>query len=126
MVRETKQMYPQLQTPRGQILLQLDFTADVWLRIYVDGAKVYEGMVEEGIQQSYSAQQQVYVHAGVASAVVATVNGEEHGPLGPEPDTSRIEWTLAPGTPSVVSPIVPTQIVIAPGAPATATPTPRR
>ena len=113
--------------PNAGILLQLDFSADVWIRVYVDGAKVYEGMVEAGEQQGYSAKQQIYVHAGVASAVSATINGQEHGPLGPEPDTIRIEWALAPGTPSVASPIMPTQIVISSSAAAsTATPTPRR
>ena len=103
--------------------MQLEISEDVWLRVYADGAKVFEGLAEKGTQKSLVGEMQVYVHCGIGSAVHATVNGKEYGPLGQSTDTVRVEWTLAPGTPSVVSSIMPTQIVLPTGTP---TPTPRR
>ncbi len=93
-----------------QVVLISDMSA--WLRVYADGEKVYEGMMEQGTTRAWSASRQLYVHCGYANGVRAIVNGEEYGPLGPEADTVRVEWTLAAGTPSVSSVVKPTQIVL--------------
>ena len=105
------------------IHVQLQISEDVWLRVYTDGAKVFEGLAEKGTSKSFVGEAQVYVHCGIGNAVSAIANGNEYGLLDQGRDTVRVEWTLAPGTPSVVSSIMPTQIVLPTG---TATPTPRR
>lgn len=86
----------------------------VWLRVYADGAKVFEGMMDQGATQTWTAERQLYVHCGYANGVRAVVNGREYGVLGPQADTVRVEWALAAGTPSVSSVVSPTQVVVTP------------
>lgn len=99
--------------PDGTVSVELEYQAEAWMRIYVDGLKVYEGLVPAGTTQSWRATQHVYVHCGYGSGVLATVNGQLYGALGPEPDTVRVEWSIAAGTPSVESVSLPTQVILA-------------
>lgn len=105
---------PTATWPASDAPIQVALIADmsVWLRVYTDGAKVFEGMMDQGVTRAWSANQQIYVHCGYANGVRAVVNGQEYGQLGPQADTVRIEWALAAGTPSVSSVVKPTQIVL--------------
>jgi hypothetical protein len=94
------------------IHIQLEILANVWLRVYSDGAKIFEGEATQGETRDFTAEGQLYVHAAYGNAVRAVANGEEYGLLGTTVDPVRIEWAIAPGTPSVVSTIQPTQVVL--------------
>jgi len=85
------------------------------MRVYADGEKVFEGSAFKGETQTWEADRQLYVHCGYGSAVRAIVNGRECGLLGRGADTVRVEWLLAPGTPSVASTVMPTQVILREG-----------
>ena len=101
------------------IHVRLEYLENVWMRIYSDGAKIFEGEAAKGSWRDWTAQEQLYVHAAYGNAVRATANGVAYGLLGETTDSVRVEWIVAPGTPSVVSPVEPTQVVVP-----QATPTP--
>jgi cytoskeletal protein RodZ len=109
------------------IHVELQITARAWMRVYADGQRVFEGFAEKGTTQIWDAAKQLYIHCGYGSGVRAIVNGQEYGLLSQAPDTVRVEWTLAVGTPSVEEMIIPTQIVLPLGlsdrTPQTTTPT---
>ena len=94
------------------IHVELQIAARAWMRVYADGQRVFEGFAEKGTTQNWDAAKQIYIHCGYGSGVRAIVNGQEYGLLSQEPDTVRVEWTLAVGTPSVEEMIIPTQIVL--------------
>jgi cytoskeleton protein RodZ len=94
------------------IHVELQFTARAWLRVYSDGQRVFEGFAEKGTTQAWDATKQLYIHCGYGSGVRASVNGRDYGPLSQDPDTVRVEWALAAGTPSVENMIIPTQVVL--------------
>lgn len=109
--------------PVAGLRVELEILRDVWLRVYADGVPVFDGLAAKGSPQAWSAKQQLYVHCAEANAVRARVNGQLYGVLGKESDPVRVEWRLAPGTPSIPSTVSPTQIVLSS---LTTTPTPRR
>ena len=118
-----------LTTSAAGLHAEFQFQAKAWFIVYSDGRKVFDGLVERGTMQKWDAAQQIYVYCGYGSGVRATVNGQEYGQLSAEPDTVRIEWTLAPGTPSVSEAVAPTQVILSSGTstpPLRATPTATR
>jgi len=114
----TPELSPTATLPPSNAPIQVTLISQmsVWLRVYADGVKVFEGMMDQGATQSWTAERQLYVHCGYANGVRAVVNGQEYGVLGSQADTVRVEWTLAAGTPSVSSVVSPTQVVITPNA----------
>jgi cytoskeleton protein RodZ len=57
-------------------------TADAWLKVEVDGKKVYEGVLSQGATQTWSASQILKIRSGNAGAVNLSVNQEMAKPLG--------------------------------------------
>ncbi len=60
-----------------------------WLRIVVDGKTEFEGMLSQGAQRSWAAEEQVTVRAGDAGAVEVSFNESQPKPLGQPGDVQE-------------------------------------
>lgn len=60
-----------------------------WLRIVVDGKTEFEGMLSQGAQRTWAAEEQVTVRAGDAGAVVVSYNESQPQPLGQPGDVQE-------------------------------------
>jgi len=64
--------------------VQVDVTLreQSWMRVEVDGETVFEGMLAEGIQRTWSGEQEVIIRAGNAGGVMVAYNQAEAQPMG--------------------------------------------
>uniref|UniRef100_A0A832H5W6 Helix-turn-helix domain-containing protein n=1 Tax=Oscillatoriales cyanobacterium SpSt-402 TaxID=2282168 RepID=A0A832H5W6_9CYAN len=60
-----------------------------WLRIVVDGKTEFEGMLSQGAQRSWAAEEQLTVRAGDAGAVEVSYNESQPKPLGQPGDVQE-------------------------------------
>jgi cytoskeleton protein RodZ len=72
--------------------LSVEITSRSWLRVEVDGAKVFEGFLEAGEKRVWEGAERVLLRAGNAGGVLVTLNGELLGPLGKPDETVDKEW----------------------------------
>jgi hypothetical protein len=70
---------PPRQAP---LIAKVELSADAWLKVEVDGKKVYEGVLSKGTTQTWSASQTLKIRSGNAGAVQLSVNQETAKPLG--------------------------------------------
>lgn len=77
------------------VRVDVTLTAQSWLRVQVDGKTDYEGVLSEGTQRTWTADQQVIVRAGNAGGVMVAYNNGQAKPLG-EPGAVE-EVTFKPG-----------------------------
>jgi cytoskeletal protein RodZ len=64
------------------VRVALTLKTQSWVRIVADGELVYEGVLQEGTQQSWFANQQVIVRAGNAGGVLVSYNESKPKPMG--------------------------------------------
>jgi cytoskeleton protein RodZ len=64
------------------VSVSLNLTDRSWLRVTVDGKVEFEGILAEGAQQSWAAQQAIVIRAGNAGAVVVSPNQGTAQPMG--------------------------------------------
>lgn len=64
------------------VSVSLNLTDRSWLRVTVDGKVEFEGILAEGAQQSWAAQQAIVIRAGNAGAVVVSPNQGAAQPMG--------------------------------------------
>jgi len=64
------------------VSVSLNLTDRSWLRVTVDGEVEFEGILAEGAQQSWAAQQAIVIRAGNAGAVVVSPNQGAAQPMG--------------------------------------------
>jgi hypothetical protein len=62
--------------------VKVELSADAWLKVEVDGKKVYEGVLSKGSTQTWHASQTLKIRSGNAGAVHLTVNQETAKTLG--------------------------------------------
>ena len=64
------------------IQVELELQDRSWLRVIVDGKQEFEGVLPEGTQRSWAAEDAIVVRAGNAGGVLAIFNGQEAEPMG--------------------------------------------
>ncbi len=60
----------------------LNLQDESWVRVTADGKTLFEGILQKGMQQSFSAQKELTIRSGNAGAVLVSVNQKEAQPLG--------------------------------------------
>ncbi len=80
-------------TPPG-IVVDVRVLDRVWLRVTVDDAVVFEGVLEPVTVRSWSGRNRVAIKSGIPGSTYVTVNGEYKGAMGP-PGQEPLElvWT---------------------------------
>ncbi|WP_013320936.1 helix-turn-helix domain-containing protein [Gloeothece verrucosa] len=73
------------------VALALDGTS--WLKVLVDGKTQYEGTLEAGVKQNWTAQEKVTIIAGNAGAVTYSVNSKPAQRLGEAGEVKEIKLT---------------------------------
>jgi transcriptional regulator with XRE-family HTH domain len=84
---------PTAPTPPG-IVVDVRVLDRVWLRVTVDDAVVFEGVLEPVTVRSWSGRNRVAIKSGIPGSTYVTVNGEYKGAMGP-PSQEPLElvWT---------------------------------
>ena len=80
-------------TSDNGIKAALQLEADSWLQVRVDGKVEYEGILQEGSQQSWDAQEKLIIRAGNAGAVKLSVNNKPLEVLGELGEVKTVEVT---------------------------------
>lgn len=89
---------PQVQpAPEEPIVVDVEFVQQSWVRVTADGDEAYEGILQEGAERSWTAQESLTIRAGNAGGVVLTYNQGTAKPMG-KPGTV-VEQTFTPSTP---------------------------
>ncbi len=70
------------KTSNKPVQVSLTMTAQSWLRVMVDGKQAYEGVLSEGDQRTWEANEAVSVRAGNAGGVMVKVNNKPAVPMG--------------------------------------------
>jgi transcriptional regulator with XRE-family HTH domain len=99
-------------TPTDGLVVRVDATGDVWLRVIADGQETYTGFMRDSETRQFEGRQVVAVRTGNAGGTGVTVNGQTLGFLGATGEVKTCEWIVRqpgviemagcalPGTPS--------------------------
>lgn len=74
----------------------LQITADCWLRVTADGARIYEGTLRAGVSRTFRADRELIVLMGNAGGVRVTLNGRDLGIQGRPGQVLTQVWKAAP------------------------------
>ena len=83
--------------PQEPIVVEVEFVQQSWVRVTADGDEAYEGILQEGAERSWTAQESLTIRAGNAGGVVLAYNQGTAKPMG-EPGTV-VEQTFTPNPP---------------------------
>ncbi|MEN9217069.1 MAG: DUF4115 domain-containing protein [Gloeomargarita sp. HHBFW_bins_162] len=86
----------------AEVRVQVELTGQSWLQVVADGKVVFEGILNRGATNSWTAQKNLVLAAGNAGDVQVRVNGGAPQPLG-QPGEVR-EVTLTPDNPTLPTP----------------------
>ena len=73
---------PSNNTDTKQVQIGVTLKAPSWIRVVADGKTQFEGLLPEGTQRTWIAQEEVTVRAGNAGGVLVTFNQEKAKQLG--------------------------------------------
>ncbi|MBQ7629003.1 MAG: DUF4115 domain-containing protein, partial [Selenomonadaceae bacterium] len=73
--------------------LKASFSDDCWMLVTIDGAVVYEGVINAGQVMDWKGNNNVNVRVGNAGAVDFVMNGQSFGKLGAEGDVVDRDFT---------------------------------
>lgn len=73
---------PAVTPPINGVSVQATFSDDCWTQVVIDGALIYEGMINAGQVFDWAGTQSVYVVLGNAGAVNFVMNGQDIGAIG--------------------------------------------
>ncbi|EKU98379.1 hypothetical protein Lepto7375DRAFT_7663 [Leptolyngbya sp. PCC 7375] len=90
--------------PKEPIVVDVEFVQQSWVRVTADGDEAYEGILQEGAERSWTAQESLTIRAGNAGGVVLTYNQGTAKPMG-KPGTV-VEQTFTPNTPGELASLV--------------------
>lgn len=79
-------------SPQKPVRVGLTLTDQSWLRVVVDGKTEFEGVLPEGAQRNWMAENQVTLRAGNAGGVMVTFNDGTAKPLGKPGDVEEITF----------------------------------
>ncbi|MBN1284793.1 MAG: DUF4115 domain-containing protein [Anaerolineae bacterium] len=71
-----------VQPSADSVLVIFNVTQRTWMRVTVDGAVSFEGIVAPGERVQYQGSETVNVRAGNGAGLDATINGQALGPIG--------------------------------------------
>lgn len=78
------------------VVAEVNLTGRSWLSVTVDGRKVFEGILESGAQETWTAESSIVLTSGNAGGVEVSFNGDEAVPMG---EAGKVETlTLTPDT----------------------------
>lgn len=69
--------------PAGGLKLEASFSEETWLRVYADGARVWDGIKRAGDTLEVKAEREIVVNSGNAGGMAFSLNGQPARPLGP-------------------------------------------
>jgi cytoskeletal protein RodZ len=78
-----------------QLAIHVETAGDSWIRLTVDGAVQFEGILKAGDRRDFKPGREVYVQLGNAGAVSWTINGRPARPLGKAGDAVAVRLTAA-------------------------------
>ena len=78
------------------VQVNLNLKADSWIRVVADGKKQFEGLLPQGTQRTWAAQQQLTVKVGNAGGVILTFNEEEAKQLGNPGEVQEVTFAANP------------------------------
>jgi cytoskeletal protein RodZ len=81
--------------PSSDIEVSVNLADESWLRVTVDGEIQYEGILPQGEQRTWTAQEQLIIRAGNAGAVLASFNGATPQPLGNQGAVATVTFPKA-------------------------------
>jgi transcriptional regulator with XRE-family HTH domain len=90
---------PAVDAPAEGVTFLLVATGTSWLRVTVDGGRVFEGFVQAGDVRRWTAERELLIRIGDASAVELTVNGQTLGVLGGPGEVITRRFTATPREP---------------------------
>jgi hypothetical protein len=67
--------------PEGYVMLTLQATEHVWVRVTVDGRTAFEGTLGPGQPETWSGRKEVVVVTGSGAGLQVTVNGQLQGTM---------------------------------------------
>lgn len=79
---QASQPQPQPQVSDKPVQVKLTLTAQSWLRVTVDGQEAYEGVLAQGDERVWEANEAVVVRAGNAGGVMVALNAQPAKPMG--------------------------------------------
>ena len=81
--------------PEEPIVVEVEFVQQSWVRVTADGDQAYEGILQQGVERSWTAEESLTIRAGNAGGVVLAYNRGQAKPMG-KPGTV-VEQTFTPG-----------------------------
>ncbi len=87
------------------IVVDVEFVQQSWVRVTADGDQAYEGILQQGTERSWTAQETLTIRAGNAGGVLVTYNRGQAKPMG-KPGTV-VEQTFTPSTPGELASVAP-------------------
>ena len=74
---------PLTTNPLGSpIQVAVNLEGESWVRVVADGKTIFEGTLQKGTQQTWTAERRLTIRSGNAGAVLVSVNQKEPQPLG--------------------------------------------
>jgi cytoskeleton protein RodZ len=78
--------------PEGYVMLTLQATEHVWVRVTVDGLTAFEGMLEPERPETWSGRKEVAVATGNGGGLQVTINGQLQGTMCDRAETCIRSW----------------------------------
>ena len=73
---------PQPSQPEEPIVVKVQLVQQSWMRVTIDGDQEFEGILQEGTERSWQAEESLTIRAGNAGGVVLAYNQEPSRPMG--------------------------------------------
>jgi cytoskeletal protein RodZ len=86
--------------PDAPINVAMNVTGDAWVQVIADGRVTYEGILEEGTQRNWSAQEDLTIVSGNAGGVSLSYNQEAAKPMGAPGTVEEVTFTANNSTAS--------------------------
>jgi cytoskeletal protein RodZ len=80
-------------SPTSPVQVTVTLQGSSWLRVSADGKTEFEGILNEGAKQTWTAKENLTVRAGDAGAVLTSLNGQEPKALGNRGEVKETTFT---------------------------------
>ncbi|MGV2830263.1 helix-turn-helix domain-containing protein [Myxosarcina sp. GI1(2024)] len=76
------------------VMVGIDLEDRCWLKVVVDGQKVFEGTLPKGTKRTWTGEERVTIRAGNAGGVAVTFNNEKQQILGEPGQVQEVTYTV--------------------------------
>lgn len=76
------------------VMVGIDLEDRCWLKVMVDGQKVFEGTLPKGTKRTWTGKERVTIRAGNAGGVAVTFNNEKQQILGEPGQVQEVTYTV--------------------------------